>query len=80
MDEELGPIFVDNEDGFSSERLNAEVEKKAQSLLKELYEKTCSVISAHRKQLDALAQALLEHEVLVGDEIKRILEEAEKVD
>lgn len=81
MDEDLGPIVFDDEYGFSSNKYYDLAEEKVQKLLKDLLQKTYVIVSAHKAQLEALAKALIEREVLVGDEIKQVLvasEEEEK--
>ena len=53
--------------------LQGAVLKEARSLL-EKSQATCqTLLQAHRRQLDALAQRLLEREVLSGDELKSLL-------
>src|SRR5262245_16062394 len=48
-------------------------DEERQSLIEEARRAAQKMIVAHRRQLDALAQELLEHEVLDGDAIDRIM-------
>ena len=41
-----------------------------------MFEETYQIVAAHKKQLEALTKALLEREVLIGDEIKTVLDNA----
>ncbi len=77
MSDELGPIIFDDEYGCVSESFYEKAEAIVQDILKKLYEKTYTIVSTHGKQLEALANALLENEVLVGDEIKKVLDEVD---
>jgi ATP-dependent Zn protease len=62
--DEAGPLS-----GESHSRLDGEV----QALLARSYETTRDVLTRHRAALDALAQALLEHETLDGAEAMALL-------
>ena len=52
----------------TAEAIDAEVRK----IISESHEEAKSLLSAHRKQLDALAQALLSHETLNEQQILQI--------
>ena len=77
MDENLGPIIFDDENGFCSDKFFYDAEVIMQSELKRLYNKTLDIIKSHRTQLEALTQALLKQEVLLGNEIKKVLDAAD---
>ncbi len=77
MDSEIGPISIDDDYGFCSEDIFTKTEAVAREYLKKVYAETLEIIKKHSGQLEALAEALLEHEVLMGDEIKKILVAAE---
>lgn len=51
-------------------RINAEVEK----ILKDLYAKTLETFTQYKPQLEALANALLEHKTLTGEQARKIFE------
>lgn len=83
MCKELGPLVFDGGDddddtsfGFISNEFRYKVECLEQTFIKDMYQETLNIITSHRKQLDALANALIEHEVLIGPEIKEILDNA----
>lgn len=75
MHPQIGPVFI-NAGSLNSDLLNNEVDKACQIFLKEMFEKTYQIVAAHKKQLEALTKALLEREVLIGDEIKTVLDNA----
>ena len=74
MNEELGPIIFEESIGFSSTELVNQLEYQMQKYIKESYDTTVSIIIQHREQLEALAKALLEKEVLQENEVKNILD------
>jgi cell division protease FtsH len=48
------------------------VDEEARRIVSECYEEACRKLVAHRPQLDALAEALMEHETLDEDEAYRV--------
>lgn len=74
MDSDVGPIIYDPDFGFGSNEFLCKVEFAEQKFIKELYARTIGIIECHKDKLEALAKALLEHEVLLGSEIKEILD------
>ena len=77
MDSDIGPIAIDDDYGFCSEDIFKRTENVAREYLKRVYGETLEIIKTHALALEALAEGLLEHEVLMGDEIKKILVTAE---
>ncbi|RNF19643.1 mitochondrial ATP-dependent zinc metallopeptidase [Trypanosoma conorhini] len=75
--DELG--FVDYESSgtpegaYMSEATKNKIESEVASLLKDSYKEVKQMLLSHRKELDSLAQHLLQHETLTGEELKRIL-------
>lgn len=53
-----------------------DAQERCRGLLDRLYQATLSLIQAHRPALDALSDALLQHEALDGDEARAILDGA----
>ncbi|MFN3748602.1 MAG: ATP-dependent zinc metalloprotease FtsH [Sphingorhabdus sp.] len=85
MSEELGPLqYEERQDGYLgygySQRtaMSDETAKKIDAEIRKLveggYAKATALLKKHRKQLNLLAEALLEFETLSGDEIKQLLE------
>ncbi len=77
MSEELGPVIYDDDEGLTSDRLWHESEVFIQKEIKRLYDVTFKIVSSHKAQLEALTQALLKREVLMGPEIKAVLDKAD---
>lgn len=76
MNAEIGPVLIDDEEGLFSEKINNELDDAVQAFLKEMFDETFKIVSEHKHQLEALAHALIMHEVLIGDEIKNVLDNA----
>ncbi len=85
MSEELGPLqYEEKQDGYlgygmtQRAAMSDETAKKIDAEIRKLveggYHKATAILKKHRKQLDLLAEALLEFETLSGDEIKQLLE------
>ncbi|HEY53526.1 MAG TPA: ATP-dependent zinc metalloprotease FtsH [Caldilineae bacterium] len=87
MNEKLGPValeemqqgYLDNE-GFVQRRYGektaAEIDAEVQRLLNSIYDRALTLIRRHEDVLKQAAQRLLEEEVMEGDELIRILDEA----
>ena len=77
MGKVLGPmVFLPNI--TDSGTLKAHAENEIKEILVNLLEQTRTIMKTHEKALDALAHALLEKEVVNGEEIKAIFEKAEE--
>ncbi len=77
MSKALGPMVV-IPDVTDSGHTKALAEEETKKIVADLLEKTNTLMKTHEKALDALAHALLEKEVVNGEEIKAIFEKAEK--
>ncbi len=76
MSPEIGPVLIDDEEGLFSEKINNDLDNAVQVFLKAMFDETFKIVSEHKHQLEALAHALIMHEVLIGDEIKNVLDNA----
>jgi cell division protease FtsH len=85
MSEEMGPLqYEERQDGYlgygmrQSNAMSDETAKKIDAEIRKLveggYTKATTLLKKHRKQLNLLAEALLEFETLSGEEIKQLLE------
>jgi cell division protease FtsH len=70
-DGDRGPI---NYTAFQSNQANYELFIEASELSRRLYAETVAYLLKHRDVLDALAEALLEHETLYEDDVDAIIE------
>lgn len=77
MSDSIGPLIYDDVSDISSDKFKIQFEEAIQKALKDLYDITLSTISSHRVQLNALTNALLDHEVLIGKEIQDVLDSAD---
>jgi cell division protease FtsH len=84
MSEEMGPLqYEEKQDGYlgygmtQRAAMSDETAKKIDAEIRKLVEgghsKATAILKKHRKQLDLLAEALLEFETLSGDEITQLL-------
>jgi cell division protease FtsH len=87
MSEKLGMIRYsapDNQEGYSSsaaariknlsDKTAEMVDSEIRRIIDTAYNRATELLTKHRSQLDAVANALLEYETLSGDDIKTIME------
>ena len=83
MSDKIGPIFYgrDSQDMyahhdigkmFSADTENI-VDKEVKNLVEEGHDLAKKILTTHRKQLDKIANALLEKETLTGDELQKLV-------
>jgi cell division protease FtsH len=85
MSDKLGPISYDEPDeevflGYSlAKRKNIadetalQIDEEIKQVITQAYEKTRAILTDNKKELELLAQSLVEYETLSGDEIGRLL-------
>ncbi|WP_445503208.1 ATP-dependent zinc metalloprotease FtsH [Microvirga sp. G4-2] len=64
--------------GRSGESFPREVEQEIRRIIEEMYAAAKACIEDNREALDALVDALLEHETIEGDEVRRIISLSER--
>lgn len=82
MCDEFGPMSIcevyssdDDESAFRfSEHILEECDKHVRNILQNLYNRAYQTVTDHRAELEALTEALLENEVVYGNEIKEIFD------
>lgn len=62
-----------NPDGRPSEATRARIDEEVEKILRTSYERAKECIVAHKRELDFLAHALLEHETLNADQVRRVI-------
>jgi len=62
----------------SGENFPREVEQEIRRIIEEMYAAAKACIEGNRKALDALVDALLKHETIDGEEVRRIVSSAER--
>ncbi len=73
MSDKLGFISYAGDDNISSETEKI-IDGEIRRIVDKAYNRARKILEEHSKELELLAQGLLEHETLTGDEIKTILE------
>lgn len=63
--------------GTISEELINEINKHIKTILKDMYDRAFDIVTKHRKELEALTEALLQKEVVYGNEIREIFKKCE---
>jgi len=71
MNDNIGTLYLDKEN--MSEKQREMIDLEVQNLLKRQYDTAKKVLKENEKSLHSLANALLEHETLTGEEIKQII-------
>lgn len=79
LSDEIGMIdYGDDDNSYQPKRISsatsAKIEEEVRKLVDEGYNKAMQVLTDHLEDLHTLAKALLEYELLSGDEIKDLLE------
>jgi len=72
MSDRVGKIVRDT--NAASPEIRQAIDLEIQRILNEQYEVASNILQQHRSELDQLAEALLEHETLTGEEIKLLLD------
>lgn len=79
MNENIGPVNVENGDGYSissrSSETVREIELEIRKLLKKQYQKVLELLNNNRDKLDGIAGLLLEKETITGEEVRNIINE-----
>lgn len=75
MDDEIGPVSINKDDEASILYINKEMNKKIWQkvfeCIKELEKRTRRILVSNREFLEVIAQALLKHKTLTGEEIEK---------
>ncbi len=75
---ELAYLGVSQEERNYSEETARAIDAEVRSLIEEGHERALHILQAHRAGHEALVRELLEHEVLDGEVVRRIVREAEQ--
>lgn len=73
LSQSLGAIAWHDGNSSYSESIQSEIDHEVKSIVTRIYKKTTNIMLHHRKYLDAIAQALIEQEVISGNELKAIV-------
>src|SRR2546421_5522360 len=73
MSEELGNVDLDSHYDRLSSETKQHIEKEVRRLVEEGRERATKLLQSKRKELDLLAEALVEYESLNKDEMERVV-------
>jgi len=73
MNELVGPVSIDLEDPGLSSDTKRLVETEVQKLLSESYARTQQTLKKYAREHHLIANALLDHETLTGDELRQLV-------
>ena len=85
MNQDIGPMALEEPDGevflgYSmskrkavSDEMASKIDREIRAIIDEAYQRSQTILTENRNELEALAQALLEYETLTGDEIKAVI-------
>jgi len=77
MSDKLGLRYITDEaiaNGLVGDETKKIIDSEVNDFLDESYKRAMNILKTHRKELDLLAEALLNYETLDGDEVKTIIE------
>ncbi len=77
MSDKVGLRFFDNGSGGGSEIGPAtyeQIDEEINSMLSDSYKRAMAILRSHRRELDLLAEALLNYETLDAEDVKAIIE------
>jgi len=77
MSDKLGLRYITDQaiaNGLVGDETKKIIDSEVNDFLDESYKRAMNVLKTHRKELDLLAEALLNYETLDGDEVKTIIE------
>ncbi|KAJ7046779.1 ATP-dependent peptidase [Mycena alexandri] len=69
----LGPVFYDPRDGTLSSRRKDEIEEEVTNLILGGQGRATTILTSRIEELHRLARALVEHETLDSDEVKKVI-------
>ena len=73
MSSKLGPVDLHSKYNSLSTETRLLIESEVRSMIESAHLRATNLLNTHRDELDILAKALVEYEVLSLDEIKRVL-------
>ena len=73
MNELVGPVSIDLDDPGLSSDTKRLVETEVQKLLSESYARTQQTLKKYAREHHLIANALLDHETLTGDELRQLV-------
>lgn len=73
MNNNIGPVNIENENYYSSDITMREVDLEIREMLGKEYRQTIEILKENRKKLDKIAGLLVEKETITGEEVRKIV-------
>lgn len=73
MNNNIGPVNIENENYYSSDITMREVDLEIREMLGKEYRQTIEILKENREKLDKIAGLLVEKETITGEEVRKIV-------
>lgn len=73
MNNNIGPVNIENENYYSSDITMREVDLEIREMLGKEYKQTIEILKENREKLDKIAELLVEKETITGEEVRKIV-------
>lgn len=73
MNNNIGPVNIENENYYSSDITMREVDLEIREMLGKEYRQTIEILKKNREKLDKIAGLLVEKETITGEEVRKIV-------
>lgn len=78
MNNNIGPVNIENENYYSSDITMREVDLEIREMLGKEYRQTIEILKENREKLDKIAGLLVEKETITGEEVRKIVNSERK--
>lgn len=78
MNNNIGPVNIENENYYSSDITMREVDLEIREMLGKKYRQTIEILKENREKLDKIAELLVEKETITGEEVRKIVNSERK--
>ena len=78
MNNNMGPVNIENENYYSSDITMREVDLEIREMLGKEYRQTIEILKENREKLDKIAELLVEKETITGEEVRKIVNSERK--
>lgn len=73
MNNNIGPVNIENENYYSSDITMREVDLEIREMLGKEYRQTIKILKENKEKLDKIAELLVEKETITGEEVRKIV-------
>lgn len=73
MNNNIGPVNIENENYYSSDITMREVDLEIREMLGKEYRQTIEILKENKEKLDKIAELLVEKETITGEEVRKIV-------